>query len=175
NRLSRLVALQYKSRVALYEATFLKYFKGTAFVPNGEGWPGKQKDYHAQYNFASGSIDGEIDFFLTEAMAAAKEVADNVPLVDNTHHFPQTASDALNPYCEMFSSVDMSGFSEVLMWRRFDRNLNVTSYAGKSYQGGNMGVGLTRGMVESFLMANGLPIYAPGSGYHGDEYLEDIP
>lgn len=175
NRLSRWVALQYKSRVALYEATFLKYFKGTAFVPNGEGWPGKQKDYNAQFNFPSGSIDGEIDFFLTEAMAAAKEVADNIPLVENTKYFPQTASDPLNPYCEMFSSVDMSGFSEVLMWRKFDRNLNVTSYAGKSYQGGNMGVGLTRGMVESFLMANGLPIYATGSGYHGDNYLEDIP
>lgn len=175
NRLSRMVALQYKSRVALHEATFLKYFKGTAFVPNGEGWPGKQKDYNLKYDFQSGAIDAEIDFFLSEAMAAAKEVADNVPLVDNNHHYPQMASDPLNPYCEMFSSVDMSGFSEVLMWRKFDRNLNVTSYAGKSYQGGNMGVGLTRGMVESFLMANGLPIYATGSGYHGDDYLEDIP
>ena len=175
NRLSRLVALQYKSRVALYEATFLNYFKGTAFVPNGEGWPGKQKDYNAQFNFPTGSIDGEIDFLLTEAMAAAKEVADHVPLVENTNYFPQTTADPLNPYCEMFSSVDMSGFSEVLMWRKFDRNLNVTSYAGKSYQGGNMGNGLTKGMVESFLMANGLPIYAPGSGYHGDDYLEDIP
>src|SRR5690606_5150976 len=71
--------------------------------------------------------------------------------------------------------VDMSRFSEVLMWRKFDRNLNVTTYAGKSYQGGNMGVGLTRGMVESFLMANGLPIYAAGSGYQGDDYLQDIP
>ncbi len=174
NRLSRLVALQYKSRVALYEATFLNYFKGTAFVPNGPDWPGKRMDYNAQFAYAAGSIDGEIDFFLTEAMAAAKQVADNVPLVNNTFEFPQAVGDPLNPYCEMFSSVDMSGFSEVLMWRRFDRNLNVTSYAGKSYQGGNMGVGLTRGMVESFVMANGLPIYAANSGYQGDDLLTDI-
>lgn len=175
NRLSRLVALQYKSRVALYEATFLKYFKGTAFVPQGDGWPGKQKPYNASYSFQSGSIEGEIDFFLTQAMEAAKEVADQVPLVENIGTFPQSVGDPENPYCEMFSSVDMSRFSEVLMWRKFDRNLNVTTYAGKSYQGGNMGVGLTRGMVESFLMANGLPIYAAGSGYQGDDYLQDIP
>src|SRR5690606_27690798 len=110
NRLSRLVALQYNSRDALYEATFLKYFKATAFVPNGEGWPGKQKDYHSLHNYASGRIVDEIEFFLREAIAAAKEDADNVPLVDISHHFPQTASDAFNPCCSMFSIVEMSGF-----------------------------------------------------------------
>lgn len=175
NRLSRLVALQYKSRVALNEATFLKYFKGTAFVPNGSEWPGKSKAYNAQYSFPSGSIDAEIDYFLGQAMDAAKQVADQVPLVMNIQSFPQSPSDPVNPYCEMFSSVDMSGFSEVLMWKHLNRDMGVTSYAGKSYHNGNMGVGLTRGMVESFLMANGLPIYAAGSGYHGDETLDVIP
>jgi len=29
-------------------------------------------------------------------------------------------------------------------------------------------------MVESFLMGNGLPIYAAGSGYHGDDYIADV-
>ena len=29
-----------KSRVALFEGSWLKNFKGTAFVPGGEGWPG---------------------------------------------------------------------------------------------------------------------------------------
>ena len=36
-RLSKDVAMLVKSRVALYEGTFLNYFKGTPFVPNGEG------------------------------------------------------------------------------------------------------------------------------------------
>ena len=35
-RISKDVALLFKSRVALFEGTWLKYFKGTAFVPNGE-------------------------------------------------------------------------------------------------------------------------------------------
>ena len=37
-RINRDVALLLKSRVALFEGTWLKYFKGTAFVPKGEGW-----------------------------------------------------------------------------------------------------------------------------------------
>lgn len=39
NRLSKDCAILLKSRVALYEGSWLKNFKGTAFVPNGPGWP----------------------------------------------------------------------------------------------------------------------------------------
>lgn len=63
-RINRDVALLLKSRVALFEATWLKYFKGSAFVPNGEGWPGKTKEYNANYQYPSGSIDNEINWFL---------------------------------------------------------------------------------------------------------------
>jgi hypothetical protein len=41
-------------------------------------------------------------------------------------------------------------------------------------QRGNECIGSTRGLVESFLMANGLPIYASGSGYHGDDYISNV-
>ena len=75
-RVSRDVAMLVKSRVALYEGTFLNYFKGTAFVPNGEGWPGKTKDYNANYQYPSGNIDNEIKYFLTTAAEAAETVAE---------------------------------------------------------------------------------------------------
>ena len=61
-RINRDLALLIKSRVALYEGTWLKYFKGTAFVPNGDGWPGKSKDYNANYQYPSGSIENEINY-----------------------------------------------------------------------------------------------------------------
>lgn len=64
NRLSPDVAILLKSRVALFEGSWLNYFKGTAFVPNGEGWPGKAKDYNANYEYPSGNIDNEITYFL---------------------------------------------------------------------------------------------------------------
>jgi len=171
NRISKSCAQLLKSRVALFEGTWLKYFKGTAFVPNGTGWPGKSKDYNASYQFASGSIDAEITYLLGESMSAAKAVADAVPLVNNTGIIESPANE--NPYFSMFGAVNMSGYSEVLLWRQYALGI-VTHNVPVFEQAGNYAVGLTRAMVESFVMANGLPIYAPGSGYKGDDYITDV-
>jgi len=174
NRISRYCAYLVKSRVALYEGTWLKYFKGTAFVPNGEGWPGKTKDYNANYQFPAGSIDNEIDYFLGQAMEAAAIVADATPLVENTGLLQQSVSDPVNPYHDMFGDVDLSGYSEVLQWRQYDLGLGLTHGVVIGAQLGNYSNGLTRGIVDSYLMANGLPIYDPASGYAGDDYIADV-
>jgi hypothetical protein len=68
----------------------------------------------------------------------------------------------------------MSGYSEVLLWRQYDRGLGITHNVPVFAQLGNYAVGLTRGMTEGFLMANGLPIYDAASGYAGDDYISDI-
>lgn len=180
NRLSKACAQLVKSRVALYEGTWLKYFKGTAFVPNGPGWPGKDKDYNANYAFPSGSIDSEIGYFLGEAMEAAKAVADAVPLVtnsmaarsQNTFEDFAVASEA-NPYARMFSEKDLSVFSEVLLWRDYDLGLGIRNAIPNVIQS-HRDWGLNRGYVDGFLMANGLPIYATESGYAGDNYITDV-
>lgn len=173
NRLSKYCALQFKSRVALFEASWLKNFKGTAFVPNGTNWPGKTQN--PSYQYPSGSIDNEINYFLDQAIASSQQVADNVVLVNNTMKAEaetgrdfSVASDK-NPYCAMFSSADMSGYSEVLLWRQYNKGLGITHNVPVAAQIGNNGAGTTRGMVDGFLMANGLPIYAQSSGYMGDD------
>src|SRR5690606_35767277 len=78
------------------------------------------------------------------------------------------------PYFTMFASENLSGYQEVLMWRDYDPTLgtnhNVNHYLNRN--GGN--TGYTRELVDNFLMANGLPIYASGSGYQGDDYIEDV-
>lgn len=168
SRISKEAALLLKSRVALFEGTWLKYFKGTAFVPNGDGWPGKSKEYNANYQFPSGSIEGEIDYFLTEAMDAAKQVADATPLVENTGLVQQDATDPVNPYMDMFGDVDLSGYSEVLLWRPYNKGLGQTHCVVVGAQNGDYGVGVTRGMVDGFLMSDGMPIYA-SSAYKGDK------
>lgn len=174
NRISKNCALLVKSRVALFEGTWLKYFKNTAFVPNGEGWPGKSREYNAGYQYPQGDIDKEIDYFLSLAMESAKKVADNIPLVDNNGILQQTLSDPTNPYFDMFGAEDMSGFSEVLLWRQYSKGLSVTHGIVQMAQRGNDGVGPTRGMVNTFLMKNGLPIYNTSSGYAGDEELSKV-
>lgn len=167
NRISKNAALLFKSRVALFEGSWLTFHKGTARVPGGPGWPGEGKVDNFNID-----IDSEIDFFLSEAMEAAEQVADNVPLVTNIVEDPYDSS--TNPYFTMFASESLSGYSEVLLWRDYDPTLginhNVNHYINRN--GGN--TGYTRGFVDNFLMANGLPIYVAGSGYQGDDYIQDV-
>ena len=161
-----------KSRVALFEGTWLKYFKGTAFVPNGPGWPGAAKDYNANYQFQSGNIDNEINWFLDQAIEASNNVASAFGLTPNTGILPQGPGES-NPFVEMYGAIDMSGYEEVLLWKAYDKGLGVTNNIPVNSSTANLGIGVTRGMVDSYLMANGLPYYAQGSGYHGDESISD--
>lgn len=165
NRISRDAALLLRSRAALFEATWEKYHKGTAFVPGGPGWPGKAEDIQGF------DIDSSINHFLDEAMKSSKELGDKLVdnLVENTDTPEgQNASLAsINPYYTMFCDKDMSGYSEVLMYRAFDKDkANVTHNIQMQLQRNGGGTGWTRGLVNSFLMRNGLPIYAAGSGYN---------
>lgn len=53
------------------------------------------------------------------------------------------------------------------MYRAFDKDkANVTHNIQMQLQRNGGGTGWTRGLVNSFLMRNGLPIYAAGSGYN---------
>lgn len=174
NRLSRNCAYLFKSRVALFEGTWLKYFRNTPFVPDGSGWPGKSKDYNANFQYPSGSIDNEIDYFLGQAMDAAKVVANAVSLTENNGILQQSTEDTSNPYYNMYADENMAGYDEILMWRQYDKGLTLTHGVVQFAQKGNAGQGITRGMVNTFLMANGLPIYAAGSGYAGDDYVSDV-
>jgi hypothetical protein len=173
NRLSKNCALLFKSRVALYEATWLKYFKGTAFVPNGPNWPGAEKDYNNGYSYQAGSIDSEIDWLLGQAMDAASQVADKFSLTPNNGILQQSASDPINPYFNMFSNQDMSDFPEILFWREFNPSLGIGNNNSTAIHWGNSMIGTTRGLVETFLMEDGLPIYASPL-YQGDDHIRDV-
>lgn len=176
-RVSPQVATLVKSRVALFEASWLTNFKNTPFVPNGPGWPGAAKDYNKNYQFPAGDIDGEIKYFLNTAVSASEEIAEayKSSLVQNTGTVPQALSDPENPYFSMFGTTDMSPYSEVLLWREYSRPLGVTNQVEVGAERGNYGVGVTRGLVESFLMADGKPIYAQHAGYvYNDKSIANV-
>lgn len=171
-RITKNAALLLKSRVALFEATWEKYHANTALVPNGSGWPGAQKDYNMNYQFPSGSAENEINFFLEQAMEAASQVADAIQLVDNNRIDRDEPGKTKNPYYDMFASHDPSGYSEVIMYRGYSTALNNTHHFNHyMYSGGN--TGYTHQFEQVFLMQNGLPVYATGSDYEGDDYIGD--
>ncbi len=74
------------------------------------------------------NIAGEIDFFLTEAMNAAAAVADRGTLTENSHVMGPEYGQIYdwNPYFEMFSTPDASGYSEVLLWKQYIKSLSVS-------------------------------------------------
>ncbi|QCX54261.1 RagB/SusD family nutrient uptake outer membrane protein [Elizabethkingia sp. JS20170427COW] len=169
NRISREVALLLKSRVALYEGSWEKYHQNTAFVPGGPNWPGAKASYLSNFFI---NLNSEINYFLEQAMSASKEVADMYVLTPNTHTSVSGRDIYSNSYFRMFSDINMSQYSEVLLWRQYSSQYVSHHTQGYLQYGGSSG--FTRGLVESFLMKNGLPIYATGSGYQGDATLEDV-
>lgn len=169
NRLSSTIAELIKSRVALYEASWLTYHKGTPFVPGGPEWPGEGMVYNKDFSI---NIDDEIDYFLTQAMDASKNVAESIQLTNNTGVMnPSISIDGWNPYFEMFSAINMSGYDEVLFWRTYSQEMNILHAVGPGLRTGN-DYGFTKGYVDGFLMKNGLPIYADNSGYKGDNTIQ---
>jgi hypothetical protein len=88
-RISRDIALLFKSRVALYEGTWEKYHQNDPF---------------------KGKTDGNA--FLTAAAAAAKAVMDGGTYRLSTGNPSQV-------YYELFNQVNLSSNSEILLWRSY--------------------------------------------------------
>lgn len=166
HRLNRESARLFKSRVALYEASWETYHKNTPRVPGGPNWPG------GTFN---GNLDQEIEFFLDEAMKEAKEVAEPVELEQN--------------YAGLFNSVDYSSQNEILLWRMYSADAKVQNNVvgathgnaiTKNSEGKDVvrvngaGTGYTRSLIESFLMQSGKPWYAAGNEYKGDATLDAV-
>ncbi|MDE5723307.1 MAG: RagB/SusD family nutrient uptake outer membrane protein, partial [Paramuribaculum sp.] len=148
--INRDCALLLRSRVALFEGTWLKYHKGTALVPGGPGWPGDAS------LLGSFDIDSEINYFLTEAMNSAKELGDKFVgrLTENTgviDAFSPTLN-PLNPYYCMFGQQNLDAYNEVLMYRAYQlESPAVSTQIQHSFMTHGGGLGYTRGMIRSFV------------------------
>ena len=165
-RISKNAALLLKSRVALFEGTWEKYHAGTPFVPGTSGWPGAAKGGSVSYDNAA-----EVSFFLTEAMNAAAQIADALSLTENNKEINHVGMTKSNPYYDMFASHDPTGMKEVIMARLYKTDLTMHWFNHYCYHGGQ--TGYTEQFEKAFLMENGLPWYAPDSGYQGDDLIND--
>ncbi len=170
-RINKNVARLFKSRVALYEGTFEKYHQGSGRVPGDANWPGKDKEWNKGKTF---NIDSEVKFFLGEAKKEAKIVADACPLVESNHQLDPNAgqTSGWNPYYDMFASINPSAMTEVLLWKQFNQEKGTNHLTTHRLRRGSAD-GFSRGLVDAFLMKNGLPIYATNSEYKGDEMMDN--
>ena len=171
-RVNREAALLSKSRIALFEGTFEKYHRGSGRVPGDANWPGAKMSYNQGKTF---NQEAEVKFFLTEAKNAAKEVADNADLAENNHKIDPVYGDKddWNPYFNLFSQPSLANVNEALMWKQYNKDLGFYHLTGHSMVTGQ-NTGFTRSFIQTFLMKNGMPIYADNSGYHGDVTLDNV-
>ncbi len=171
NRITKDIALMLKARVALYEATFEKYFAGTPFVPDAAaGWPGAAKDYNAGFTYDNAA---EVSYFLDIALDAAGKVADAHPnlTANNKQMLGTTYTDMpSNPYYNLFSTADPKSMDEALMFRTYTTSVSGGHCLNQYIKGGR---GYTQEFANCFLMDNGLPIYDANSGYKGDDFVAD--
>ena len=165
-RISPSVAHLLASRVALFEGSWLTNFAGTPFVPNGEGWPGKEKDYNANYQYPTGSLEAEAKYFFQKAVDEAAIVGDAYvgKLDKNTGIVPQSLTDS-NPYFYKFGNTDMTPYPEVLLWKAYNKGKGVTDNIEVAVNRGNTYTGFTRSLIDAFLMKDGKPTYAQHDGY----------
>ena len=102
-------------------------------------------------------------YFLQQAIDAAEKVVSACP-------------NLYSDYAAIFNSVNLSPMKEVLLWRQYstESNNNVTHNVVNYLQRDGAGnVGFTRSMVDSYLMADGKPIYA-SADYKGDDSYDHI-
>lgn len=139
-RISKEVALLFKSRVALYEGSWEKHHHGTVFAAPGAD-PAK---------------------YFRACVDAVKE------LIGTGGHSIAGGSNAGSDYFNLFNKKDYSVNSEILLWKRFDIKSGLKHFAQTYMQerGGN--TGLTKYLVESYLCTDGQPI-SLSPLYRGDD------
>lgn len=143
NRLNKDCAAILLARTALYEATWEKYHANTAFVPGNAKWVGA--NLHPDFQFVAGSPENEIIFFLDKAIENAREAADGRTL----------ASD----YEALFNTSATEKQSEMILVKKYSVGI-VSHSVPKLLAAGSNNCGFTKALVNSYLMTDGLPVYA---------------
>ncbi|ALL05009.1 hypothetical protein AQ505_05570 [Pedobacter sp. PACM 27299] len=133
-RLHKDVALAFKSRVALYEATWQKYHKAKndPFFTKDIG-PEKIQSYFEQARDAASAVmtGGKWSIYTT-----------GKPLED---------------YGNLFITTDLSTNSEVLLWKKYNANDNIAHSVSKYTSTGGADLGLTLSLVDDYLTRDGRP------------------
>lgn len=149
-RLHKDAARTQLARICLYFGTYMKYHneQGTDGITS-EGLLQKAK-----------SLTDEIISSGNYAIVAADDAGAKQMSYDG---YPLS-------YANLFVQEDLSNNKEMIMARFYTEGV-LCHETGR--QVGENGTGLSKDFIESFLMADGTPIFNEGSGYLGDNNQED--
>lgn len=129
SRINKEVALLFQARIALFEGTWEKYHAGTAFGVTGS--------------------NGE------KYLKKAAEVAET--LLNNGGGYGLVDTPGADGYWKLFNQTDYSSNREIMLWRKYDLNLNGGHYWHR-YTNTGAGRGLTKDLIDAYLCTDGKPI-----------------
>ncbi len=123
------VALAYQSRFALYEGTWEKYHAGDPF----------------------GVDNADPDKYLRKAVEAAEAVMNSGRFSIYSTGHPE------KDYNQLFILRDYSNNPEIMFWKKFSKELNITNYRNIQFLY-PYGTGVTKGVADSYLCTDGKPV-----------------
>ncbi len=133
-RLHKDVALAFKSRVALYEATWQKYHKA-------KNDPFFTPDISAT----------KIQSYFEQARDAAAAV------MSGNKWSLYTTGKPLEDYGNLFITTDLSSNPEILLWKKYVANDNIAHSTSKYTSTAGADLGLTLSLVDDYLTRDGRP------------------
>jgi len=133
-RLHKDVALAFKSRVALYEATWQKYHKA------------KNDPF-----FTPGITDAKITSYFTQARDAAQTI------ISSGRWRIYNTGKPLTDYNTLFVTTDLSTNPEILLWKKYNLADNIGNNISKYICTGGGGMGYTSSFVDDYLTIGGAP------------------
>jgi hypothetical protein len=143
-RINKEIAQLFQARIALYEGTWEKYHAGTAFGVTGS--------------------NGE------KFLQKAAQVSETLIKSNSGYQLQPTPGE--DGYWRLFNQIDYSSNTEVMLWRKFDLNLNGGHYWHR-YTNTGAGRGMTKDLVDSYLCTDGKPIET-STLYKGDATLQTV-
>ncbi len=133
NRLSREIALAFKSRVALFEGTWEKYHNGTDFGVKNADW----------------------NKYFRIAVAAAEEIMNNTATNKIAiYNKNKPAED----YAYIFGQDDMSAIPEIMLWKKHDVDLGLGNQLQPFVSGFTATISVTENLVRNYLSKTGTVI-----------------
>lgn len=142
-------ALTQLARVCLYYGTYMKYHN-------------EQESNGISSNMLLQKAKDATDRIINSGKYAIVKATD----APGTASYPEWPCS----YSNLFIQDDLGSCAEAILPRYYKVDV-VTHEVGR--QAGGLGMGLSKAFIESYLMADGTPIYNEGSGYKGDNTIND--
>jgi hypothetical protein len=141
-RLNKEIAQLFKARVCLYEGTWEKYHAGDPFGVSGS--------------------DG------TKYLQLAADAAND--LINSGKYHVFSTGDHEWDYWHLFNQVDYSGNPEIMLWKKYDADLDMTHNHQRYLPRIGGGRGITKNLAGAYLCTDGQPI-SVSPLYQGDDSL----